>query len=96
MNMTVQNSKLYAETSAGVRQLQLMPDDASARATEVAQVTSIELKEEASQLLYVVKGTRQAKLFFIIPVVLDVETKVDAENGNVVAVSKPWWSFLAW
>jgi len=93
--LIVKESKLYIETSIGDKQINVLPEEASSKATEITTVNAIELKEEAKPI-YSVKGTKEARILAIFPVTLEIETKVDAETGDVLSVSKPWWSFLAW
>jgi len=91
----IKESKLYIQTSVGPKEVKILPEEASSNATAVTEISAIELKEESQQPIYSVKGTKQAKLLFIISVSMQIETKVSAESGNVISVKKPWWSFLA-
>ena len=91
----IEESKLYITTSSGNKQIKVLPEEASSKA-KVTTVKEIELKEEASVPVYSVKGTKEAKILAIIPISLEIETKVSAESGEIVSISKPWWSFLAW
>lgn len=92
----IKDSNLYLETSAGLKQVKILPKQASIAFSEITEVKEIELKQEAAKPVYAVKGTKKAKLLFIFPVTVKIETKIDAENGEIIAVKKPWWSFLAW
>ena len=92
--MEIKGSKLYVQTSAGSKEIKILPGEASAKATAITKVNTIELKEESQQPIYSVNGTKQAKLLFVIPVSMQIETKVSAESGNVISIKKPWWSFL--
>ena len=91
-----EQAKLYVQTSVGPKEIKILPEEASAKTTAVTKISTIEIKEESQQPIYSVMGTKQAKLFFVIPVSIQIETKVSAESGNVISVKKPWWSFLAW
>jgi len=91
-----EENKLFLKTSTGNKEIKILPEEALSKATAVINVNTIELKEESQQPIYSVKGTKQVKLFFIIPVSMQIETKVSAESGNVVSVNRPWWNFLAW
>jgi uncharacterized membrane protein YkoI len=84
------------KTSGGDKQINITPLDAiSVTETPTKELVSeIEIKEEAQKPIYSVKGTKQTAILFIIPIAMQVETKVDAETGNVMTVNKPWWSFL--
>lgn len=94
----IKESKLYLETSVGPKEIKVLPNAASEKAIEtgIKNVEEIELKEEAAKPIYSVQGTKKARLLFIFPVTLKIETKIDAESGEVVFVKEPWWSFLAW
>ena len=101
--LIVDKSKLYVDTSEGEKQVKIMPEEAISKMEEETGIERLDIKEEEiklevekSALVYSIKGKKRAKLFFIIPVSMEVETKVSAETGNVVSVKKPWWSFLAW
>lgn len=91
----VENSKIYMKTSEGNKEIKILPKEASAKVAAVIKVNTIELKEESQQPIYSVIGTKQAKLFYFMPVSMRVETKISAESGNVISVKKPWWNFLA-
>lgn len=96
--LTVKESKLFMKTSVNEKLINIMPEDAIAvsETPNTESIKKIELKEESQKPVYSVKGTKQARILFIFPVRLEVETKVSAETGRVVSVKKPWWSFLAW
>lgn len=96
--LTVKESKLFMKTSVGEKPINVMPEDAVAvsETPNTESIKKIELKEEAQKPIYSVKGIKQAKLFFIIPVSMQIETKISAESGSTVSIKKPWWSFLAW
>ena len=91
----VEGSNLFMETSIGRKQINILPEDAAGKAEEVTTVKEIELKEELQKPVYSVKGTKQVRILFIIPVSMGIETKVDAGTGDVISVNKPFWSFLA-
>lgn len=96
---TCSGGKCYegsAECPVSTEQVKITPEQALSKATEITTIKKIELKEENTKPVYSIKGTKQAKLLFIISVSLEVETKVDAKTGNVISINKPWWSFLAW
>jgi len=95
-SIKIENSKLYIETSVGYQEIKISPKEASSKAREITTLKKIEVKEESQKPIYSVKGTREAKLLFIIPVSMEIEIKVDVETGNVISINKPWWSFLAW
>ena len=89
-----QQGKLYMSTSEGQKQVSLSTEDVS-KTAGVTAVKDIALNEENAVPVYSVNGTLQARLFSIIPVSMDIQTKINAENGQVISSAKPWWSFLA-
>ena len=105
----VQNqTKLYAELSNGENvEIKIMPNTASERALERLRLKvcseenecQIELKEvgsgEQAKLAYELKTQRQSKVFGLFKARMQVQAQVDAENGEVIKVKKPWWAFLA-
>jgi len=60
---------------------------------------SIELKEvgsgDGAKLAYELRAEKQVKVFGLFKARMQERAQVDAENGEVVQVKKPWWSFLA-
>jgi len=96
--LKIEKNKLFMETSAGKSEINILPDQAILKAKErsrVTEINEIELKEEARPV-YSVKGIKKTKLFSLIPITMNVETKVSAETGDVISVKNPWWSFFAW
>ena len=84
-----------------------MPDTASERAMERLRLKvcseendcQIELKEvgkgEQVKAVYEVKAQKQAKLFWLFRIKMQVRAQIDAESGEVIRTKKPWWAFLA-
>ena len=94
--LVFEENKIFVITGTGNKPINILPEEASSKATEITIVKEIELNEELTKLVYSVKGTKEAKLFFLFPINLTIKVQVDAETGDVILVSKPWWSFLAW
>jgi len=96
--VVIEDSKLLMKTSIGKKIINIMPEDAIAVSGTPDQesIQEIELKEEVNKPIYLVRGTKRAKLFFFIPVSMKIESKIDAEAGKILTIKKPWWSFLAW
>lgn len=89
-------------------EVKVMPDVASVRALERLRLKncnesnncSIELKEvgqnsEERVLAYEARLERKAKFLGLFERRMEVRAQVDAETGEVIAVKKPWWAFLA-
>jgi len=85
--------------------IKYMPDHASARALEVLRAKcverncTVELKEVGSgnktRLAYEVKTEKDSQVLLLFKNKMLVRAQVDAETGEVISVSKPWWAFLA-
>ncbi|TRZ54318.1 hypothetical protein D4Q76_02585 [archaeon] len=74
----------------------LSPEDAiKVSKTMNKEFIKIELKEKMQKSVYLISGVKDKKIFSVFPVLMNVETEVDAETGKIISVSKPWWSFLA-
>jgi hypothetical protein len=57
-------------------------------------VKSIELKEVEGKQVFQVKGVREGKLLWFIPIDIDVTVDIDVTMGSVNIVDRPWWGFL--
>ena len=102
-------TRLKARLQNGAeREIKVMPDVASERALERLRLKvclaeegcSIELKEvgqeNASRLAYELQAERHAKLLGLFQTKMQTRVQVDAENGEIIRVGKPWWAFLAY
>jgi hypothetical protein len=61
---------------------------------ETFEVKSAELKSAMQEPVYEVIATKEARLFGLVPVSMDVEMEVDVSNGEIEVTKKPWWGFL--
>jgi len=105
----IQNkTQLYAQLSNGKQaEIKVMPDVAADRALERLRLKvcsednncTIELKEvgknEKVQMAYEMQIQRHSKILGIFQKKMQVKMQVNAENGEVIRVKKPWWAFLA-
>ena len=57
-------------------------------------IGKVEKKLSGNNVAYEVTGSKKVKLFFFIPIEMEVKASVDAETGAFKIVEKPWWSFL--
>lgn len=96
--LEIEESSLLMKTSAGKKSINILPEDAvvASETPNIDSVKEIELREELQIPIYSIKGVKQKRILSLIPVSVEVETKVSAETGRVISVKKPWWSFLAW
>ncbi len=95
--LTIENAKLFMETSGGKKQINVLPEDAIiiSETPNKEFVDKIELKEESQKPIYSVRGIKKVKILFIIPLSMNIETKIDAQTGDKISVNKSWWAFLA-
>ena len=87
-------------------ELKIMPDTASETAIQALKLNicteenncQIELKEvgqgEQIQAAYEIKAQKQVKILGIFQTQMQVQTQVNAENGELIKTEKPWWAFL--
>jgi len=97
-DLFVEETVLYMETSVGRKRMNILPEGAISvsETPDISSVMKVELKEETQRPVYSVRGKKNARILFIIPVTVKIETKVDAETGEIVSIKKPWWNILAW
>lgn len=56
----------------------------------------VELRTEDGKVIYWVEAEDPQRLFFIVPVTVKQQVKIDAATGATINVDAPWWDFLAW
>ncbi len=98
-------SRLRANLSNGKGvNISILPDQALQRVRDRLKLqvmnnnSNISLKERVHnnvpQVVYVVETNQNGKFLGIFKLGMKTNTEVNAENGNVVAVNRPWWAFL--
>ncbi|MFH1420925.1 MAG: hypothetical protein ABIG30_03065 [Candidatus Aenigmatarchaeota archaeon] len=104
---TQNQTRLKVKLSNGNNsEVKVMPDTASKKAMERLKIRvcseenscQIELKEvgigEQIKVAYEVRVQKQAKFLGLFEIRMQVQAQVDAENGEVIQIKKPWWAFL--
>ncbi len=88
-------------------EIKIMPDVAAERALERLRLRvcggenncSLQLKEvrkgNETKLAYEVQVERHMRILGLFRTKARVKAEVDAENGEIIRVKKPWWAFLA-
>ena len=101
------NTILEFRNGDKVREIKIMPDTASERALERLRLKvcnesnncTIVLKDvpvnKVNKLMYEIQVQRHYKLFGLFKTKAENKIQVDAENGNVTQIKKPWWAFMA-
>jgi len=87
---------LELNASGFTKEISVMPAQAvqKVRATNQS-FRSMELLMEQGRAVYKVQEQRAARLLGFIPVNLSVQSTVDATDGELISVVRPWWGFLA-
>jgi len=105
----IQNkTRLMTKLSNGKdSEIKIMPDTASETALNRLKLKvcseerncSIQLKEvgsgENARMAYELQSQRKAKFLGLFGTQMQVKAQVNAEDGEVISVKKPWWAFLA-
>ncbi len=83
------------------RELRISAKEARKTAREqfkAGEITKMELKEKIHQniprVIYHIEGNKPGRFLGIFKFAMRVTTEVDAETGEVIKTSKPWWAFL--
>jgi hypothetical protein len=93
-----ENNSLKIETPKTEISVNVLPSIATqvVVSKEKQEIKNMELKVSEDKAIYEINGTRAARILFIFPVTVPITTHLNAENGEIVKVDKPWWSILAW
>ena len=97
-NATLYNSngKFYGTFGNETREMNFLPDQVQERIRErlltQLQNETISLNENGT---YQYQAQQKAKLFSVFSLNMNIEAQVDSETGEVLALKKPWWAFLA-
>ncbi len=105
----IQNkTELKIKLSNGMNaEIKIMPDEASETAIERLKLNVcseenncvIELKEVGKgnevRAAYEIRVQRHFRILGLFKTKAQVDAQVDADNGEIINVKKPWWAFLA-
>ncbi len=81
-------------TPNGVTVINTLPSQALVGIDTADKPTTIQtavLGAQDGQAYYEVTGTQDRKFIGLIPVTANIETKIDAQNGSIITVNKPWY-----
>lgn len=94
--INVQTGNFSVLTNNGSIVIRITPGEITAKKELINQtIQKIELKSEENKVLYHVDGIKPARLLFLIPVSINMQTDIDAASGKVENIKSPWWSILA-
>lgn len=85
---------IAVRTANGVTLINTLPSQALAGIDAADKPTTIQtavLGAQDGQAYYEVTGTQDRKFIGLIPVTANVETKIDAQNGSIITVDRPWY-----
>ena len=81
-------------TPSGVTVINTLPSQALSDVSVADKPTTIQsavLGAQDGQAYYEVTGTQERRFLGIVPVTADVQTKINADNGSVESVNRPWF-----
>ena len=96
-----QENNTFTLSNGRKAEIKVMPSTSSERAIEeLGELEfNVTLKEvgqgEDARVVYEFIGNKEGKFLGIFKIMARVGAQVDAENGEIVKVIKPWWGFLA-
>jgi len=92
-SLEIQASRIYLETPVGRKEIKINPADIY-KSLKISKDKELILDVDDQEPTYFVKGARQGRLFFVIPIVVERKAKVNAETGRTTSIKSPWWDFL--
>lgn len=81
-------------TPSGVTVINTLPSqafDGISTADKPTTIQSAVLGAQDGQAYYEVTGTQERKFLGIVPVTANVQTKINADNGSVASINRPWF-----
>ncbi|MBU5575397.1 MAG: hypothetical protein QXF15_02065 [Candidatus Aenigmatarchaeota archaeon] len=92
-----ENKTLKIETPGTSISINILPHSAKeiVISKENQEIKNMELVRVQTRASYEIHGEKEVKILGIIPAKMEIKTSLNAENGNIEKIEKPWWSFLA-
>jgi len=92
----IEEGKLFIKTESSKKQIKVLPSTARDIAQEkgIKEFQQIRLHFKGHRPAYVLDASETGNLLAFIPVKIPVKAIIDAENGEIVTIEKPFWSFL--
>jgi len=88
----IKDDKIYVNN----KEIKIMPNTASETAIEKLKMNKdvkIELKDTGKPS-YEIEGKKLGKILGLFEIEMPVKIIIDAEDGDIENIDKPWWSFL--
>lgn len=89
-----QTQTIAVRTANGITVINTLPSQALNNlkpADKPSVIKSTVLGAQDGQMYYTVTGTQARKFMGILPVNTNVETKINAQDGSVISVDRPWY-----
>jgi len=95
--LKVEEKTLKVETPKGDVQVNVLPSIATQVAISKSpqEIKEVELKVVNEKPVYEIEGKKVGKLLWVFPIEISIQTQIDATEGKILQIKKPWWSFLA-
>lgn len=90
-NLTIENSEMYAGKNNS--KVLVMPSVVPEK-VRMKTVNSAVLHLVGDTPVYDVNGTKGAKVLWIFDAEMEVQTRLNAQNGEIIRENRPWWSML--
>jgi len=81
---------VYVKIGDTRKEITILPD----MLPKTAKIKQIELKNIEQEPVYEIKATKESKILGLIPISMDIEMEVNANDGKTEITKKPWWSVL--
>lgn len=92
----IEDSKLHMDTMEGKKQINIFPREIFDNYNiDKDLIKELKLDEEKSTPTYYLESEKEVRLLFFIPIKINIKQKINGENGSIISIEKPWWSFLA-
>jgi hypothetical protein len=88
---------LYVLSNNEKREIKILPSQASNRANEVINTLfdRVEIIEKGNKIVYEMESEKEFKILGIVSAKADVKVLIDAEDGDVINVQKPWFASIS-
>lgn len=81
---------VYVKVGDIKKEIKVLPD----MLPKTVKIKHIELKRIEQEPVYEIKATKESKILGLIPISMDIEIEVNANDGKTEITKKPWWSVL--
>ncbi|MCS7123201.1 MAG: hypothetical protein RMJ17_01325 [Candidatus Aenigmarchaeota archaeon] len=96
-NLKIENSSLKIETKKRDVVVNITPELAKYiinNKEKLQEIKKIELKKFDDKVVYEINGLKKVKLFWLIPILINIKSNINVENGGIEKIEKSWWSFF--